>query len=332
MAHASDTVVGQRGPRPPALAGAAVAVSFAMFALAGCSGDGGASPTTTAPGDEVNCDLLDAELLEQVFDGREFVLDAGRVSPGVCVFVDDGDGASVGVEVVDTPDSIAFENRTLGEAFTSVTDERFDEVRWTDELGETGHHLLARRGGTTVAVNAIGAFGLSDAELRAGLGRIAAAAFSDVPVTQYESIELAAADCDSVDLGPIESLVEDPDGVRSTPLPGTAGCVVTLGDGETVTLELNDGPASVADLDGVGGSVTTGGETAEITPEAVDGLGDRAVWLADPVTAGAGELLVVWEGRLVRAGVSGDDTASARDAAVLVSAVLVPQLVAGEGP
>jgi hypothetical protein len=110
-----------------------------------------------------------------------------------------------------------------------------------------------------------------------------------------------------------------------------AGCAVTGGADLSLDLSLSAGPATATQLDGLGRETVIAGKATVWNPVEVEGLGTRAVWLADPASGLSGELDVLMSGRLLRVTSSSSRTdADLHEKAIVVARSLGPDLIASD--
>ena len=270
----------------------AVAV-VALGALAGCSGgssDGASSKATAESVADKPCSLVSEATVESIINHG---VSASSTDGLPCTYAAGNPQASSVVIELRTKARADDPERLLpnGTPVKGVG----DAARFDPAGGALGPRLVARKGGTLVIVD-LGPVPFGDTKAEGQTADLAEAALQNAPASKVTPAEATDEDGPCAQLGDGEALGKAVDrGVVVTP-NYPVGCSISV-------VKLGNATLASTELAGNGGKVIA--ETNRSTNDKpwprveVDGLGDAAVWLSDPASPGAGQLLVAVGDQLV---------------------------------
>lgn len=130
-------------------------------------------------------------------------------------------------------------------------------------------------------------------------------------------VRVAIQVCEAISLEALtDTLGLSPEGAGLSPF-GERACTFDHPSGVNILVEPVTADAGDTALDS-GRETMVDGQTTTWTPEPVEGIGDGAVWLADPITGTTGELSALFGSVLVRITSSGPSAEGVRDRAIAV--------------
>jgi hypothetical protein len=289
----------------------ATAALIALLCVPACSGNDdtadGAEPDEPTTELGPACALLDADQVAEA-TGEEVELVAGLSSGPQCVLQVGEGPAGVTVALVETPSRAQFDALVTADAAPTVPNEGEGVVGADQSLiWSEGFQLkvgLARVGGSAVRISWVQSVPDQD---EAPMVRMLGAAVGKLPDADFEDgVAPGQATCDRVPLDQVRAALELPN-LEAAPVGAAAACGLSDGSGVNLIVELPEGEATPEQATSSGRVTTIDGEDYEWTPEAVSGLGSAAVWTEDPVSERSGELVAVFDGRLVRISSSAND-------------------------
>ena len=346
-----------RVPRPVLAAGALLLVVGAGWWAFG-RGDGGPgeAPRATVEAGEPEavtaCGLVLADELESIY-GQGFEPASEEATEGVCELIGEDGVSRLSFLLTPTPDPAAFRALVADPSARPVPRIGDEAYLWTTS---TGGVVAARAGGQGIVITYVGDplavpagpdverdeedpeaeadpppdQATIDAAVGSRLQRLAEVVLARVLPTDFAPVEgpdVARETCGRIDKVELAGALEvDADTASLVPL-GVSGCSFTTPEGTNLSVEVLDTAYTADQLDGLGVEVVQDGETFSSSPVPVEGLGDHAVWLADPVSPLSGELYALYGETVVRvtsAGVDGEGPA--RQRAVVVMGLLGEEL------
>ncbi|MBX3313993.1 MAG: hypothetical protein KF906_06715 [Actinobacteria bacterium] len=302
-----------------------------MLSVAGCTGDdrSDADGTTAAKSTEAEgCSLLSSGEIAKVL-GKSYTSDPDASSKAGCLLRSEDGTGFVSYSTSDVADEFSFEGLVEGDDAIEVDGVGDQALLWFDgdPLVAT---LVTRRGGAAVTVRlsgvgptsasattstqvdgatattgtsttTTGVEGVDDAlrsELRkriVALANVAVVRLDDRPFSA-EAVDTAAAAaaCGAADTDVVAKVLEVPASSVTIRTLGASSCEVGTEEGTNAIIELVSGAGTKADLAGLGRSSEVDGTTYAWEPKPVEGVGDAAVWLLDPVSKATGELYALW--------------------------------------
>ncbi|MCB0970221.1 MAG: hypothetical protein KDA97_01705 [Acidimicrobiales bacterium] len=333
-----------------------VVALVASFFLARCvagsgtaGSDAGRAGSERPEGPVEACELVSAAQVDEILGGS-FEAVADPVD-GSCTYADVDRGARVVISDRETRTRQAFEalvDPIGARPFPGVGDEahlRLGEVPPTAVL-------VARVGGQAVMVDLL-LPELGDPPESTASGDDTDPAPTTIPPDIEGLLEARVAELASIIMAKLPSVDFDedlPDEARATcaaiPLDdlaravglepsdaslttlGEAACQLSSGAGTNLVIEAVDATGDETAL-GVARSYTVDGEETVVEPEPVEGVGDRAVWIGDPISGVSGDLYAQYGTTVVRITSSGPSPGTEARLRALAAMDLVGPILSG---
>ncbi|MCB1256166.1 MAG: hypothetical protein KDB26_03625 [Microthrixaceae bacterium] len=292
------------------------------------SADGSSAKPKKDAGSLSVCSDLAARAVGVVMGG-EFKIQPGGTRQA-CSFVDiKNPDLVVSVEAQQVANGDSLNALVTAQGVTRIESNIPDEVFITESLDQFGHRAVVRRGGYAAVVRIRGI--VDESDLKAKLVDLARAFSSRLANAPYDSdVTLSAAACDSVDIGALaERLSVHPETLQISNLAGETGCSVSSSAANVGgAIRVEQGQATAETLEGRGGSIVADGETFVFRNRPVEGVGTAAIWQTQSPQGDAGELLEIYNGRLIRVSAAGGSSEDELvEWAVAVAEAIAPVLV-----